>query len=145
MVKYYQGIYKPINPSKYQGDPTQIVFRSGWERKFMVWCDHNSAILSWSSEETVIPYMCPTDNKWHRYFVDAKITVQTSTGVRTYLVEIKPFKQTQPPSVPKRKTQQYITEVMTWGKNSAKWKAAREYCKDRNWEFKIITEKELGL
>jgi hypothetical protein len=30
-------------------------------------------------------------------------------------------------------------------KNQAKWEAANEFARDRGWEFKIITEKELGL
>lgn len=82
----------------------------------------------------------------HRYFTDFKIKVQSKGGsVKTYIVEIKPDKQTRPPLIPKRKTRQYITEVMTWGKNDAKWKAAREYCADRGWEFIILTEHHLGI
>ena len=146
MTKYYQGKYVPRNPQKYQGDPTDIIFRSSWERKFMVWCDSNSAVIKWSSETTVIPYICPTDNRMHRYFVDFKIQVRDKDGnVKTYLVEIKPDVQTRPPATPKRKTKRYLTEVMTWGKNDAKWKYAREYCKDRGIEFVILTEKHLGV
>lgn len=143
---YHQGKYTPKSPEKYEGDPTQIIYRSSWELKFFNWCDSNPAVLKWSSEETVIPYLCPTDNRIHRYFVDAKIKVKDKTGsLKTYLVEIKPDRQTRPPEVPKRKTKQYISEVMTWGKNEAKWKAAREYCKDRKMEFVILTEYDLGL
>ena len=40
---------------------------------------------------------------------------------------------------------QYITEVTTWGVNQAKWKAATEYCLDRGWEFKILTEDDLNI
>jgi len=63
------------------------------------------------------------------------------------LIEVKPFKQTQPPTITesKKKSRKYVNEVMTWGVNSAKWKAAREYCKDRGFEFIIMTENELGL
>jgi hypothetical protein len=143
---YHKRKYHPIHPEKYKGDPTDIVMRSSWETKFAVWCDHNSSILEWSSETTIIPYVCPTDNRWHRYFTDFKIKVQSKDGsVKTYIVEIKPDKQTRPPAIPKRKTRQYITEVMTWGKNDAKWKAAREYCADRGWEFIILTEYHLGI
>jgi hypothetical protein len=42
-------------------------------------------------------------------------------------------------------TKRYINEVMTYGFNSAKWKAAEEFCSDRKWQFKIMTEKELGI
>lgn len=112
----------------------------------MVWCDTNSAVIKWQSEETIIPYICPTDNRPHRYFVDFKIQVRDKEGkLKTYLVEIKPDSQTRPPSTPQRKTKRYIQEVMTWGKNDAKWKAAKEYCKDRGMEFVILTEHHLGI
>lgn len=146
MAHFYQGKYKPKNPQKYVGDPTDIIYRSSWELKFMNWCDSNAAVLKWASETTVIPYICPTDNRPHRYFVDFKIQVKDRSGsTKTYLVEIKPDKQTRPPEIPQRKTKRYIAEVMTWGKNDAKWKAAREYCKDRGYEFVILTENHLGI
>jgi hypothetical protein len=116
--------------------------RSSWETRFASWCDKNPSVLKWNSEETIVPYRCPTDNRIHRYFVDFKITV--STG-KTYIVEVKPAAQTQPPIYPGRQTQRYITESLTFMKNKAKWEAAIEFARDRGWEFKIITEKELGL
>jgi len=144
MPHYHKRKYIPIHPEKYEGDPTDIIMRSSWETKFALWCDNNPNVLKWSSETTVIPYVCPTDNRPHRYFVDFKIRVKTKTGsLKTYLVEIKPEKQTRPPDTPKRKTRQYIAEVMTWGKNEAKWKAATNYCKDRGYEFIILTERDL--
>ena len=146
MAKYHQGKYKPKNPEKYEGDPTGIVYRSSWELKFMNWCDSNTAIIKWQSEETIIPYICSTDGKWHRYFIDFKIKVRDRSGtVKTYLVEIKPYAQTQPPQPPKRQSKRFIQEVMTWGKNDSKWKYAKEYCKDRGLEFVILTEYDLGI
>lgn len=143
---YHKRKYKPIHPEKYLGDPTNIIMRSSWETRFANWCDRSPSIVGWVSEEIVIPYLCPTDGKVHRYFVDFVIKVKDRGGnVKTYLVEVKPDKQTRPPEPPKRKTRQYINEVLTWGKNEAKWKAAREYAKDRGWEFKIITEYDLGI
>lgn len=143
---YHKSKYTPLHPEKYKGDPTDIICRSSWERKFCVWCDHNSAVLEWGSETTIIPYICPTDGRAHRYFCDFKIKVKDNTGaVKTYLVEIKPAAQTVPPVQPSRRTRRYITEVMTYGKNQAKWQYAREYCKDRGWEFVILTEHHLGL
>ena len=145
-TKYYQGKYTPKNPSKYRGDPTIIIYRSSWELKFMNWCDQNPSVIEWVSEETIIPYICPTDNRPHRYFVDFKIKIKNKDNqIKTYLVEIKPDAQTRPPSKPKKNTKRYIQEVMTWGKNEAKWKAATTYCKDRGYEFIIITENELGI
>ena len=139
---FHKRKFIPIFPEKYTGDPTNIIMRSSWETRFASWCDKNPSVLKWSSEETVIPYRCPTDSRIHRYFVDFKITV--STG-KTYIVEVKPAAQTQPPIYPGRQTQRYITESLTFMKNKAKWEAAIEFARDRGWEFKIITEKELGL
>lgn len=143
---YHKRKYNPIHPEKYVGDPTDIIMRSSWETKFAIWCDQNPAVIKWSSETTIIPYVCPTDNRAHRYFVDFKIQIRNKNNeLKTYLVEIKPLSQTMPPVPPQRKTKRYITEVMTWGKNDAKWRAARNYCKDRGYEFIILTEKELGI
>ena len=112
----------------------------------MNWADTKPSVLKWRSEETIIPYLSPVDNKYHRYFVDFQIQIKTKAGaLKTYLIEIKPEIQTKPPVVQKRVTKKYITEVMTWGKNEAKWKAADEYAKDRGWQFLILTEKDLGI
>lgn len=141
MTKAYKGKYQVKNPEKYKGNPNNVVFRSSWELKFFNWCDRNPDILQWSSEEIVIPYKSPLDGKWHRYFPD----VWMKTATDTYLIEIKPFKETQEPKKKTRVTQKYLYEVKTWGINSSKWKAAQEFCADRKWKFKIITEKEMKL
>jgi len=139
---FHKRKYIPIFPEKYTGDPSNIIMRSSWETRFASWCDKNPSVLKWSSEETIIPYKCPTDNRIHRYFVDFKITVTTG---KTYLVEVKPKIQTQPPIYPGKRTQRYLQESLSFMKNQAKWEAASEFAKDRGWEFKIITEHELGL
>lgn len=142
----YKGKYKPKHPRKYKGDPTNIIYRSLWERKFMTYCDNNNNILEWCSEEIVLPYRSPIDNKVHRYFPDFYIKVKESNGiVKKYVIEIKPKKQCLEPKIQKRKTKSYIYEVCEYAKNQAKWKAAKEFCKDRKWEFKVLTEDELGI
>jgi hypothetical protein len=142
----YSGKYKPKNPEKYKGDPKNIVYRSLWERKFMIYCDGNVKILEWGSEEIALPYISPADNRIHRYFPDFYIKVQESSGqVKKYLIEIKPKKQTVPPPKPQRQTKGYIREAFEYARNQAKWKAAKEYCADRMWEFKVLTEDELGI
>jgi len=142
----YKGKYYPSYPRKYKGDPTNIIYRSLWERKFMVYCDKNESILEWASEEIAIPYRSPIDNKVHRYFPDFYIKVQENTGkIKRYLIEVKPLKQTTKPKKPKRQTKSYLREVYEYAKNQAKWKAATEFCEDRLWEFKVMTEKELGI
>lgn len=95
-------------------------------------------------EEIALPYRSPIDNKIHRYFPDFYIKVKESSGqIKKYIIEIKPKKQTIEPQVKKRKTKSYIYEVYEYAKNQAKWKAAEEFCKDRLWEFKVITEDDL--
>ena len=142
----YKGKYRPSHPEKYKGNPMNIVYRSLWERKFMVYCDKNRNILEWWSEEIAIPYRSPIDRRVHRYFPDFYIKVQENTGkVKRYLIEVKPLKQTVKPKKPKRQTKGYIREAFEYARNQAKWKAAREYCADRMWEFKVITEKELDI
>ena len=139
----YKGKYYPSFPKKYKGDPTNIIYRSLWERKFMVYCDKNAKILEWGSEEIALPYISPHDSRVHRYFPDFYIKVQENTGkIKRYLTEVKPLKQT---TKPKRQTKGYIREAFEYARNQAKWKAAREYCADRMWEFKVITEKELDI
>lgn len=147
MYMYYQGKFTPKNYKKYKGNPTNIVYRSLWELKFMNYCDMNSNILEWNSEEIVIPYVSPIDKRYHRYFVDFWVKLREKTGeVKTYLFEIKPKKYTQPPNQnPKRKTKKWLQENYEYAKNQAKWKAAKEYCADRRIEFKILTEEELGI
>lgn len=142
----YKGKFQPSFPDKYKGDPTNIIYRSLWERKFMVYCDKNENVLEWGSEEIVLPYRSPVDGKIHRYFPDFYVKVKESTGnIKKYLIEVKPKKQTVKPKVPKRQTKAYLREVYEYAKNMAKWESAKEYCKDRNWEFKILTEDQLGI
>lgn len=137
----HQGRFIPRNSKKYRGDPTNIIYRSSYELKFMNWCDKNDDIIEWGSEEIAIPYRSPLDNKVHRYFPDFYIKI----GKQKYLIEIKPERFTKEPTIPKRRTKRFINEVKQWGVNLAKWESAKEFCIDQGWEFKIITEKELGI
>jgi|TARA_R110000744_G_scaffold126387_1_gene232671 hypothetical protein len=136
----YKGKFKPKNTKKYEGDPTTIIYRSLWERQCFRWCDDNKDVKSWSSEEVVIPYLYEVDKKYHRYYMDLKITYNNG---KTVLVEVKPDAQTRPPTG-QRRTKRYITEGYTYVKNMNKWGAAMEYALDRGWTFEIWTEKTLS-
>lgn len=141
-----KGKFNPKNPEKYCGDLGAIIYRSSWELKFMRWADKNPNVVQWSSEELVIPYFDPSLKRNRRYFPDFIIkALQKDGSIKTYVVEVKPKSQVSPPKPQKRRTQKYITEVMTWGTNQAKWEKAKEYCQDRNWEFMIITEDHLNI
>ena len=94
----------------------------------------------------MLPYRSPVDNKIHRYYPDFYIKVKEQSGkIKRYIIEIKPKRQTVEPKMKKRKTKGYIYEVYEYARNQAKWKAAEEFCKDRMWEFKVLTEDELGI
>ena len=142
----YSGTYKPVNPKKYRGNPNQVIYRSLWERKLMVYCDHNEAVLEWGSEEVIIPYLSPWDGRLHRYFPDFYMKVrQSDETIKKFIIEVKPKAQCKPPvKNPKRITRRWFKEVETWGVNQAKWKSATEYCNDQGMEFKILTEDHLN-
>ncbi len=141
----YKGKFIPKHPKKYAGDANNIIWRSTWERKVMDWLDQSESVIYWSSEELVIKYYNPIDNKIHRYFPDFIVKVKRKDGtVMTHVLEVKPEYQTKEP-VRKRKTQKFINEYVTYTINMSKWKAATEFCKDRGWEFRILTEKNLGI
>jgi len=144
--KYHQGRFTPQNPEKYKGDARNIIYRSSWEVDFMRWCDRNENILEWGSEEFFINYLDPTSNKVRRYYPDFIIKVQESDGsIKKYIIEVKPERQTKPPTQsPNKQRKTYITEALTYEKNLAKWRAAKEFCDDRGIIFKIITESHLG-
>lgn len=141
----YSGRYTPKNVKKYTGNPTTIKYRSLWERQVFRWLDSNPKVLLWNSEEVIIPYRCKTDNRVHRYFMD--LYVKFDDG-KSYLIEIKPKKQTKPPKEPTRKSKKYIKEVMAYVKNQSKWEAAESYANQRSMKFQIWTEdtiKGLGI
>lgn len=143
--KFYQGKYRVKYPSKYSGSISDVVYRSSWEAKFMVWCDHNPNVVSWASETVVIPYISPVDGRPHRYFVDFYVKIQDRNGVvKGFLVEVKPKKQTIPPQQQK-KTKRFIQEALTYEVNQAKWNAASKYCEERGMQFLVLTEDHLKV
>ena len=143
----HHGKYFPRHPKKYKGNPTNIVYRSSWEKKFMNWCDLTESVSEWQSEEFFIPYRSPIYGRVHRYFPDFFVKYRDANGKRrTMVVEVKPKKETKMPTTnPKRRTKSWAYSVRTYAVNQAKWKAAKEFCKDNNYEFKIMTEHELGI
>lgn len=137
-------MFKPKFPEKYGGDVNNIVFRSSWELRVMTYLDTNTNILAWSSEELAIPYISPMDNKPHRYFPDFVVKIKDrDDNVRIQVWEVKPAKETKPPNSKNRRT--FLIEAAKYSINQAKWDAARELCSKNDWEFHILTEKELKV
>jgi hypothetical protein len=62
----------------------------------------------------------------------------------TVVIEIKPQKQTVKPEQ-KRKTKRYLQEAATYAVNQEKWRAADLFCKEHGWQFKVLTEKDIGI
>lgn len=110
--------------------------------------DTHPDVIEWGSEEIIIPYRSPVDNKVHRYFPDFYVKKRNHSDgkISEILVEVKPFAQTQPPRAQKGKpSRRYLNEVHTWAINDAKWKAAKTVCANKGWDWVVITEKELNL
>ena len=112
----YKGKFRPQNREKYKGNPSNIIYRSGWELDFMKYLDRQPGVLQWNSEEIIIPYKSPIDGKWHRYYPD--FWVKTSKGES--IIEIKPKKQTKPPKENPKHRRRYLREVKTFVVNEAK-------------------------
>lgn len=145
MGNFHQGRFNPRNPKKYMGDVNNIIYRSSWELEFFKWCDRRENVIKWASEEFSIPYVSPVDGRIHRYYPDGLVEVDTKTGMKRYIVEIKPARQCVPPVKKDRVTKSYLFEAQTYAVNEAKWKAAKEFAEDNLCEFKILTEIDLGI
>jgi hypothetical protein len=145
--RFHQGTFKPKNPQKYLGNPTNILYRSGWEKYFLQWCDITPSVVGYGSEELIIPYVSPVDGRLHRYYIDFVVLVKQQNGeIKKFAVEIKPYTQTQPPKISSKRT--LLTEslkkkIETYSINQAKWEAARKFCSQHNLSFIILTEREL--
>jgi len=138
----YKTLFRPQRPEKYLGDFRNIICRSLWERSFAKYCDETPAILHWGSEEFCVPYISPVDAKPHRYFPDFFLEVRAATGIQKFVIEIKPKYQTVVP-VKRKRTQRYLTEVMTFAVNQAKWEAATAFCQKNGFTFLVLTEDDL--
>jgi len=138
----YKGRYKPKHPKKYIGNPTKVIYRSLLEKRFMLYCDKTDNILEWGSEEIIVPYKSPIDNRIHRYFTDFIVKLKNKDGIiETLLIEVKPKKQCSPP---KKKSKRFLSEMKTYAINTAKWKSATEYAENKGWRFIIITDETLS-
>lgn len=133
----YKTKFIPKNKEKYVGDIENIVCRSLWERSVCKFFDENQNIIKWSSEEITIPYLNPLDNKIHNYYPDFLVQFKIGSENKSWLIEVKPKKQITLKENASKK------EKITWIINNAKWKAAQNYCSKNNFEFKILTEKEI--
>ena len=130
--RYYQGNVDPSTCKKYVGEGV-ITYRSSWEKKFIQWLETSSRVTRWSSENIRIPYWY-VDGREHSYYPDFTATIDGEDCV----IEIKPRSQC---TAPKKPTPYSLDQ---WRKNSAKWSAALEWCRERGLKFKILTEESIN-
>lgn len=111
----------------------------------MAWLDKSPNVKWWSSEEMSLTYFNPVDKDFHNYYPDFIFCQKVGKDKeRVVMLEVKPYKQTQPPIKPKtRMTKRYLEELATYGKNLAKWDAAKAYCDKNGWKFQILTENDV--
>lgn len=139
-MKTHKGIYTPRYPVKYVGKPP-IIYRSGLELKFYRWLDLNSNVLNWTSESIVVPYISPKDGKPHRYFIDCSCTILNKNKTpEKLLIEVKPDKQTRPPS-PRLKSKSFLYESAMFQINLSKWQSAKQWADKNGFRFIVVTEK----
>jgi len=124
MFNNFKGKFVPKNPSKYHGNVNQIIYRSSWERLFMVYCDKKPEILQWSSEEFKIPYVFEGKNR--TYYPDFWVEFTDYNGeLQRKIIEIKPHYQKK------------------WKINKVKWEEAKKFAEDNYMDFEVFTEREL--
>lgn len=135
----YSGLYKVKKPGKYIGDPKAVRYLSSWEKTAFIWCEKNEKVKKWGSEVVIIDYICGTDKRMHKYHVD--LFIEWDDGSKS-LIEIKPERETQPPKG-RKKTKKYITEALTYVKNTSKWRTAKAFAEKQGWKWEIWTEKRM--
>tara|TARA_B110000305_G_C19413534_1_gene626773 strand:+ start:1419 stop:1859 length:441 start_codon:yes stop_codon:yes gene_type:complete len=134
--KFQQGIFEMKNPEKYLGKHAPR-YRSGWELKFMRFCDTHPGVVAWASESHRIPYFNPIKNKKTMYVPDFFIVYADKHGNRNAeFVEIKPAGQIMGNA---KSSHDKVHAVV----NEAKWQAAKVFAQQQGVGFRVITENEL--
>lgn len=134
----FRAKFLPRFPEKYVGDVDNIFARSSWEVTVMKFFDSRPDIIRWGSEEVVIPYLSPADNRVHRYFPDFFIEYRNATGeIKKEIVEVKPQHESEASAAKSQRSKDALLI------NEAKWKSASLYCETRGMTFRVITEKSI--
>ena len=162
---YHQGIFVPKHPEKCVNvngqlrSNSSITYRSSWELKVMNFCDKFESVLEWGSEVLKIPYISKIDGKQHNYITDFYFVCRDKYGdINKYILEVKPKSQTAQlnenneliyPDPPKSRT---ASAIRNWQErcnairlNNDKWQAARHWCRQNGFTFKVLTEEEIGI
>lgn len=134
----FRARFIPKNPQKYVGDVDAIFARSTWEVSVMKYFDSHQDVLHWGSEEIVIPYLSPLDNKVHRYFPDFFVEYLDKDGnLLKEIVEVKPLHESEERFAKNDRSKDALAV------NEAKWKSASIFCEQRGMKFRVLTEKSI--
>ena len=129
--------FTPKNPEKYKAT-YPILYRSSWELAVFTKFDLHPNVLQWASESVKIPYQNPITGKFGRYVPDLLVVyVDRNNKKHAELIEIKPMRES---ILEKAKTKRDKLAVVI---NTAKWKAAAQFCQKNNLKFRVLTEAQL--
>lgn len=141
-ARYTHGYHHLTNPSKYLGNPCKIRYKSHLERGFMKGLDDNPDVVEWGYEYHKIKYQYNSETR--TYLPDIYVVFNTARGLKKYMIEIKPHKDTVSP---KTECDNDIIRkpIRTdrYNENQAKWNAARLFCLENSLEFLLITERDI--
>jgi len=138
MARFAQSFYTPKNPQKYIG-AHKPYYRSGWELSFMIFCDSHDKVLKWASEAIKVPYRNPFTGKGTVYVPDFFVLYEDAKGRQiAEIIEIKPKKQSIIESKVSNARDRAVVAL-----NHVKWAAAKAYCKQHGFIFRVITEDDL--
>lgn len=134
--RYNQGYINPTSCKKLFPTMTkqEIIYRSSYEKKFITWLESNKSVKYWGSECLKIPYLY-IDGKMHNYYPDYFIEMVDGSCI---VVEIKPHNQTIKP------INENCWVYKEYTKNMCKWRATKEFCDAKGYQFKILTEKSIS-
>lgn len=130
--RYKQGYINPKSCTKlFESQRNEkIIYRSSYEKRFIMWLEKSGKVLHWGSECVCIHYT-GADGQPHHYYPD--YVVEFTDGTKS-LIEIKPYNQTVKPDP---RCQWAVEEFK---KNMLKWTAAKAFCERNGMSFKILTE-----
>jgi len=135
--KWANGLFTVTHPEKYVGN-TVPRYRSSWEAHFFRFLDEHPSVLQWASESIKIPYRHPLTGKISSYIPDIFMVYLNSNGSKVAeIIEIKPSSQT---SLTEAKGSVDKIQAVV---NTAKWEAARAWCRHQGLVFRVVTEKDL--
>ena len=132
-----KGYYFPLHPEKYASENKTIIYKSSLEQRFMLYLDKNPGVRWWKYEPYPLKYFDASTNKVRKYYIDFIVCVKGNPD-KIFYCEVKSKKETLKPKNPKN-----IKENLLYLKNLSKWSAATRYCKEKGYDFKLITEDQL--